>query len=908
MVSFNVSTDIDANLTSSQVPARVFSVSNGAGYINLHTNGAIVSVETIDDLLVGVIESTTSDVTLSTATAGASISAGNDGLGVDLPRVIGTVVTLTAGGTIGRAAPAFEYLNIRSSNFGAGKLIARAPGGVFIRQTDGDLVLGEVVTAGDVALLVSQGSLRNDPNDTAGRVVIVGHNIDLVVVGDIGAADSDIVLDTAVDGHLAVSSTGNVYITEATGPLTVLQVVSVDGGVRLTVPYVAGGVDADLTLLPNGIRVDGITYIGVGGVLALAGDVELRIGNDLWAPSGTVLQGDTLTIRLGFGQSLTSFVGTTAYFGGTVTAANGETRVFGNYGDDTVFFDEAVLSGQTTVFGGASETLAGADGDDLVVITRITMVPGTHIGTANDPFNGRDVPNSLRVDGQNGSNHVEVTLWGAGDPLERETRIVVVGTGNDPFGINTLTVNTSDGDDVIVLRALNYIAGVPEARRGAVVAVATGPGTFERVSYDRSVNGKLTVNALDGDDTIVLDDNSAPTTINGGKGDDIFIVGQFFESERIAPRLPEEDAFATVLTEHGWLSPGISYPAVLYGGAGNDLFVINSNRAELRLEAGVGDDRFVFFATTLPAVGPTPGVGAAVQNGFVSIDGGTGTSTVTVQTMDASAIVFDVLWKTIVGGGLQIDLYNVGTVPGNIAPQPLPVPFGLSGEDGIVMSRMALIDPALPPYAFGGRGAGDDIVIVETDDWTNVDPIDQRQDSYTIRLVTPSTAPVYITITSAYGGGSQFAEFSIDGGLTWHARIVMMIAAGDTDAHTVLVRWAGPASIDDLPAGAGVVSLSHTLFSQDPNYDGVVARNVYVNLFKNPKVAPEVPEEPEIPVDPPVPGDTNVPTGTEGSVLATTGSDAELPIVLALFLLLTGLLLLAGRRRGNRGRAARNDA
>src|SRR5690606_1449546 len=125
---------------------------------------------------------------------------------------------------------------------------------------------------------------------------------------------------------------------------------------------------------------------------------------------------------------------------------------------------------------------------------------------------------------------------------------------------------------------------------------------------DRSVNGKLTVNGLDGNDTFSLDDTSSPLTINAGSGDDVFLVGQFFTSIRTAPFVTEQDAFFTRTTDRGELSNGVSRPAVLYGGDGDDQFVVSSNRSELRLEGGAGANSFLFITSNdVPVTGdPTP--------------------------------------------------------------------------------------------------------------------------------------------------------------------------------------------------------------------------------------------------------------------------------------------------------------
>ncbi len=874
-IDFDVHTDIDAALVSKQDPSIVYSTSNGSGRIDLFTNGEIVSVEVHGDLLVGTIESTDSDVTLTAQDTGASIlDAVDDGDA----RVIGTVVTLTANGTIGRVEPAVNVLEIRSSNAARGKLVASAPGGVFIAQVTGDLVLGSVVaSAGDVALAALAGSILNDVDDGTTRVT--GHDIDLTAPGGrIGTATgtADVVVDTADDGRLLADGRDGVFVTEATGSLNLLLARSSDGAVRITVPFVAGGPDEDLTLLATGESVDGLVQILVGGAMA-KDEVELRMGNDFSAPIGTLIEGSNVIVRTAYGQDPAAPVATTAYFGGTVTGTDPDAtiEVFGGNGDDTVTFFETFLDGQTTVYGGATAASVSSDGDDLVVITRITILPGTHLGTAADDFLGLPIQNSLRVDGQNGSNHVEVTAWGIDDPDAHETRIEVVGTGTDPFAINTLTVNAADGDDVVLLRAVTYIPGLP-ASRPAFVAVASGESTVERISYDRSVNGKLTVNGLDGNDLFVFDDTSSPSTVNGGDGDDTFIVGQFFDTERTGQFLQDEDAFPTALTELGWLSPGISRPAALYGGAGDDRFLVNSNRSELRMEAGTGDDEFV-FVTSVP-VGVFAPASGYVEQGFVSLDGGTGHSTVEIQAADTSAIVFDPLWWTVVGGGLSLDLYGFTAAPSIVAVDPPSTPIGLPGEDGVVLLLSAFAVNIAPPYVFDGRGGKDAIVIVETGGWTNVHPDGPLMDSYTIKLAKAPTADVYITITSAYGGGLPFAQFSLDGGTTWVSRAVLRILAGDTSEHQILVRWADPSRpLSDLPPGSTVVTLSHTVSSADPEFDGIDVRNVYVNLFKDARLEPAGPTDPH---------------------LAGTGASPGPASGLGWLLLLAGLaLVLVGRRR-----------
>ncbi|MET0449324.1 MAG: hypothetical protein ABW004_13000, partial [Aeromicrobium sp.] len=820
-------TSISVQQAGTRALTLVASTDVGTGRIDMGATGPITVTEREGDLRVGVISSTTNTVSL-TATDGSLLDA--TGVEGGAYGVHGTIVTLLATGSIGTVT---NRLEIQATQH----LTATAPTGVFLTQVAGTLVVDRVTATGDVVIATLAGSLVN--RDAATRVK--GGSITLRTLGGaIGTAISAIVVDTETTGTLTVHGATGVWVTEASGALTLAGATSTGGGVLVTAP-------TSLTLLST-------------TVVSAAGAVVLRAGTDLTAPLGSRVTGATVALATAYGA--TGPIATRVELGGAVTGST--ITVTGGAGSDTVVLFETVLDGQTIVTGGA--------GDDTVLVTRLTILPGTH---------GAGIANSLRIDGGNGSNHVGIVVWGIDDPAEHETRIDVIGTGTDLLGINTLTVSMPDGDNVVLLRSVTAIPGVTGANHPAFVAVATGTGTVERISYDRGINGKLTINGGTGDDTFVLDDTSAALTINGGAGDDTFIVGQFFLTERTAPNVAAEDAFATASTNLGWLSAGVSRPAVLYGGEGDDRFIISSNRAELRLEAGDGDDEFV-FVTSLRTDLTAP---TYVQHGFVSLDGGTGTSTITVLVDTVGDVVHDADWSTLVGGGLAIEFFSLDAAPVLAVSTTIPTPIGLPTETDVATSFRALAVTPTTPYPFADRGAADPVIVTETDGRTGISPT--GTDSYTIRLASASTRPVFITITSAYAAGAPFALFSIDGGATWVTRAVLMIAAGDTAAHRVLVRWADPAvPIAGLRPGATVVTLSHTVASLDPAFAGIDIRNVYVNVDEA-AVSPVDPEATPLPVPAAVP-----------AALAAAGFAPDLVVLLALlFLLLGAALLVAARRR-----------
>ena len=142
----------------------------------------------------------------------------------------------------------------------------------------------------------------------------------------------------------------------------------------------------------------------------------------------------------------------------------------------------------------------------------------------------------------------------------------------------------------------------------------------ERINYDSGINGRLIVNGLGGNDIFAVDDNSAITTLDGGAGDDTFLLrpgvllaaragehasGQRQRcSRRDASRSARRtstplDAFPTTDTTIGWLSRGNSFPIVAYGGTGNDAFLVLSNHAPLTLDGGDGNDLFALKTSAL---------------------------------------------------------------------------------------------------------------------------------------------------------------------------------------------------------------------------------------------------------------------------------------------------------------------
>ena len=192
------------------------------------------------------------------------------------------------------------------------------------------------------------------------------------------------------------------------------------------------------------------------------------------------------------------------------------------------------------------------------------------------------------LDGQGGSDSYDVNIYGGGDSL-----ITVFDSGSSASDEDTLTVNGTPDRDDFLLRASNK-----DSASGGVAFVGALHGTdVERVNYDEQLEN-LVVDTADGDDHVSLDDNWAETTVRGGAGADQFQVGQIFQSARDAAEanIANEDHFATVQTERGYLSNGVSKATTIEGGGNGDIFVVFRNAAELNLDGEGGNDLFTVRA------------------------------------------------------------------------------------------------------------------------------------------------------------------------------------------------------------------------------------------------------------------------------------------------------------------------
>ena len=321
----------------------------------------------------------------------------------------------------------------------------------------------------------------------------------------------------------------------------------------------------------------------------------------------------------------------------------------------------------------------------------------------------------MNLDGGNGADSYFIYIVGSGSSL-----INVLDTGADNAA-DSLTVYGTDQADNFLLRAnsLHTSAFVAALHGDPVAAV-------ERINYDLHTKS-LVLNELGGDDSATLDDNLAPTTINGGAGNDHFQVGQIFKSPRDADAgVAAGDVFATTLTTRGYLSNGVSYATTLNGGDNNDDFTVFHNTATLNLNGDDGDDTFTIRAFAQEGSKTSTVMGGTgddfiqyVINAPVNVDGGAGTNTLHVIGTEF-ADKFIISKDGIFGAGITVHYLNI---------QKLIVD-GAEGDDQFYVISAGLVADNIPIDVTLYGGLGNDVFSIAGDTPTVVSGLTGQVSAY----------------------------------------------------------------------------------------------------------------------------------------------------------------------------------
>ena len=193
-------------------------------------------------------------------------------------------------------------------------------------------------------------------------------------------------------------------------------------------------------------------------------------------------------------------------------------------------------------------------------------------------------------------------------------------------------------------------------------------------------------------------------TVNGDSGNDVFRIGQLFTA--IAPVDDDQRGHPDrrLRAHHARLpSRGVSFPATINGGDGNDVFEVFRNVATLQLNGDNGDDTFIvrtFLLANDPAgssdhttvnTGEGRDLTQYVINAPVSIDGGSGYDTVIVVGTE-EADTFVVTADGVYGAGRYVAFVNIERL----------MLETMEGDDRIYVQST---NPPVETYIFGGLGS-----------------------------------------------------------------------------------------------------------------------------------------------------------------------------------------------------------
>ncbi|HZM79421.1 MAG TPA: hypothetical protein VFC19_27135, partial [Candidatus Limnocylindrales bacterium] len=623
-VAVTANTDADASLTDLDTGA-VVSVADGVGMVNVFTNGVVLVVEQSGrgDLRVGRIVSTHNNVTLSSGRM--IIDDDSTQAGLD---VAGVNITMTAGtdGGQGGVGVASEYLEIdvdvlNSAVPGLLRVVDTAgssSAGVFLIELTGALFLDVVDTDGDVSLVTFNGSILDGRGAGSGLSMagVLGRGIDLVAnYGSIGAASglNDVEIDSSRggSGRVGLIADGAIAVTETDGVLRLLLAEGTD--IRITVRE-SSDVDEDLDLSGSGTVRKGEGQsrpVPNAKILASAGDVALRVGDDISTDAASQILASGRVDIYGDDVNLDAGAGTTIVLRGQIIASKFNPalghliRVFGNADADFITFDGTDLGAKTRAFGG--------DGEDTFTVQSLRSmdVAGGH---------------TLTLDGQARSD--TCLVWTTGSRGDRRHYVVnVLDTGPAGDGVDTVSVfggdnpaasDTTPADDIFLLRRATSIPNETADRPGYVALVhgtlaqhrdldrTNAPSEVQRVNYDAAIEGRLSVFGLGGNDYFAVDDTSVPVTLDGGANADMFQIGQLYGNKRDVTegKLAAADVFPNLIaTTRGWLSPGVGAPLVAHGDTGRDVFTVYASvGGEVRLAGDGDDDTFEVRAFALAVV------------------------------------------------------------------------------------------------------------------------------------------------------------------------------------------------------------------------------------------------------------------------------------------------------------------
>ena len=478
-------------------------------------------------------------------------------------------------------------------------------------------------------------------------------------------------IDTTVDDiQFSLGAGINVLLVQAAASVTAKNNLSIITGNDNNRVIVEG----DLSTTSGAISVDMAAgesefTLAEGGLVSAATDFSFNSNAATeFELRGALLADDRITIETGDGADILALYDqrfeSAAPIEGAVTAEQAQAMVADiiidmGSGDD-------ILEMVGTSFVGDARFLGGSGEDQMTLYHLNSRLGHLHL----DGQSGSDMVRVLvsDIDQAEAKSDYILSVLDSGESDDGVDTLFVEGLGYEAFaGEDEFTGYSTDKDDIFLIRR-NFIA-----RMHGSFEVNTYSNEVERINYDESINGRITVNGYEGNDVFVVDDTSTIFTLDGGQGQDTFQLGQVYGSNPSDPTdFNEEtgrysssnvragDEINTTRITRGYVSFGNSAPIVMYGGEDADSFFIYSNKAVMRMEGEDGNDNFLVWAFVAEQnLMLDAGAGDdTVQyniNAPISIDGGSGFDTIAVlgSEADDSFVVTD---RGVFGAGLNISV------------------------------------------------------------------------------------------------------------------------------------------------------------------------------------------------------------------------------------------------------------
>ncbi|MCR9294179.1 MAG: dockerin type I domain-containing protein [bacterium] len=256
-----------------------------------------------------------------------------------------------------------------------------------------------------------------------------------------------------------------------------------------------------------------------------------------------------------------------------------------NDASQTPLFESAQISG-----GEGNNTLVVNDDDNQVWI--VGQAESLAVTDWRGPVTLDNKGSSLNTDPDVGFNEYYILHMNG----TREITYSIADTGSSGFdevylfGIDGSTESASDQFYLIAsgsvdngTRAGHVYAGQPSDPE----TPTTAPESVVFTGVDR-----LQLHTLGGNDSVLSDDTAVQTLIDLGQGDDEITIGTVpLIPDPSNPTLEFPEGIPVADTDN--MTNGVSNQTIVYGQAGDDVFEVDHNVAELFLHGGADDDRFV---------------------------------------------------------------------------------------------------------------------------------------------------------------------------------------------------------------------------------------------------------------------------------------------------------------------------